>query len=98
MNNYIPHPVDTSDIVLDSRLNDLVEAMAENVHEIWARTRIEQGWKYGQVRNDDLKEHPCIVPYSELPESEKVYDRNSAVETLKLITKLGFVISKSEEK
>lgn len=98
MSNYIPHPVDTSDIVLDSRLNDLVEAMAENVHEIWARTRIEQGWKYGQVRNDDLKEHPCIVPYSELPESEKVYDRNSAVETLKLITKLGFVISKSEEK
>ena len=98
MSNYIPHPVDTSDIVLDSRLNDLVEAMAENVHEIWARTRIEQGWKYGQVRNDDLKEHPCIVPYSELSESEKVYDRNSAVETLKLITKLGFVISKSEEK
>ena len=94
MSNYIPHPVDTSDIVLDSRLNDLVEAMAENVHEIWARTRIEQGWKYGQVRNDDLKEHPCIVPYSELPESEKDFDRNTAMGTLKLIMALGYTIEK----
>ena len=48
-------------------------------------------------RDDVLKQHPCLVPYEELPEEEKVYDRNSSVETLKLIMKLGFKISKDEE-
>lgn len=61
------------------------------------KTRIEQGWTYGKKRDDVLKQHPCLVPYEELPEEEKVYDRNSSVETLKLIMKLGFKISKDEE-
>ena len=71
--------------------------MAKNVHEVWSKTRIEQGWTYGKKRDDVLKQHPCLVPYEELPEEEKVYDRNSSVETLKLIMKLGFKISKDEE-
>ena len=61
------------------------------------KTRIEQGWTYGEKRDDVLKQHPCLVPYEELPEEEKVYDRNSSVETLKLIMKLGFKISKDEK-
>ena len=92
--DYIPQPIDTSDIELSEELNPLLEAMAKNVHEVWAQTRIAQGWKYGPERNDGEKRHPMLIPYEELPEDEKVYDRNTSVETLKLILKLGFVIEK----
>jgi ryanodine receptor 2 len=89
---YTPQPVDTNDIKLSSELEPLVEQMAKNVHEVWAETRIQQGWKYGERRDDELKTHPCLVPYEELPEEEKTYDRNTAIGTLKLIMKLGFKI------
>ena len=96
-NVYIPHPVDTADIQLPEELEPLAEEMAKNVHEVWAETRIRQGWKYGRQRDDEKKTHPCLVPYSELPEEEKEYDRNTSVSTLKLITKLGFRIVKANE-
>lgn len=96
MKTYIPKPIDTGSIELGKELEVLVEAMAENVHEVWAQTRIEQGWSYGPERDDEKKHHPCLVPYEELPEAEKEYDRNSAVETLKLIKKIGFEIRKGE--
>lgn len=92
MKNYTPQPLDMSDIRLPNELEELVENMAKNVHEVWAQGRIEQGWTYGEERNDALKKHPCLVPYEDLPESEKEYDRNTAVSTLKLILKLGFTI------
>lgn len=91
---YIPHPIDTSDIQLPEELNPLLEEMAKNVHEIWAQERMNQGWIYGEKRDDALKHHPCLVTYEDLPEEEKVYDRNTSVETLKLILKLGFKIDK----
>ena len=97
MKKYIPNPVDTEQIQLPNELEYLVEEMAKNVHEVWSKTRIEQGWTYGEKRDDVLKQHPCLIPYEELPEEEKVYDRNSSVETLKLIMKLGFKISKDEK-
>ena len=90
--NYVPKPIDTSDVELPKELEMLVEQMSKNVHEVWAETRIKQGWTYGEQRNDDLKTHPCLVPYEELPECEKEYDRNTSIETLKLIMKLGFKI------
>lgn len=91
---YIPQPIDTKDILLPEELDLLVEQMAKNVHEVWALSRINQGWKYGNTRDDIKKEHPCLIPYEELPEEEKVYDRDTALSTLKLIKKLGFNISK----
>lgn len=91
---YIPKLAQTDDIVLSEELNSLVEAMAKNVHEVWAESRISQGWTYGPERNDALKHHPCLVPYEDLPEVEKAYDRDTAVGTLKLICKLGFKITK----
>lgn len=94
MKEYIPNPVDTKRIQLPKELNSLVEEMSKNVHEVWAQTRIAQGWTYGEVRNDAEKKHPCLVPYEELSEEEKTYDRNTSVETIKLILKLGFKISK----
>ena len=93
--NYVPQPMDTSDIQLPEELNVLIEQMAKNVHEVWAQSRIKQGWRYGNERSDALKQHPCLIPYEELPEVEKAYDRNTALETLKLISKLGFKISKA---
>lgn len=91
---YIPQPIDTGDVKLPVELEELVEEMSRNVHEVWAETRINQGWSYGEKRDDELKTHPCIVPYEQLPESEKDYDRNTSVGTLKLIMKLGFSITK----
>ena len=92
--NYIPKPENLDGIQLSDELNGLVEAMAKNVHDVWAQSRIEQGWTYGPERNDQLKHHPCLVPYEELPEVEKAYDRDTAVGTLKLIQKLRFTITK----
>ncbi|MDR2511290.1 MAG: Ryanodine receptor Ryr [Bacteroidales bacterium] len=93
---YTPHPVDTSDIALSPELLSLTEQIAANVHDVWAAARIADGWRYGSVRNDALKQHPCLVPYDKLPESEKEYDRNTAIETLKVIEKLGFKINKQK--
>ena len=92
--NYIPQPIDTTDVKLPEDLESLVEQMSKNVHEVWAETRISQGWTFGEKRNDDLKTHPCLIPYEELPEEEKAYDRNTSIGTLKLIMKLGFRICK----
>ncbi|MBE5827673.1 MAG: Ryanodine receptor Ryr [Butyrivibrio sp.] len=97
MNDYIPAPMDVSDIELPKELDGLVEKMAENVHEVWAKARIEEGWRYGEERNDALKTTPCLVPYDMLPETEKEYDRNTAIGTLKLITRMGYTISPSAE-
>jgi len=93
-NRYIPQPIDTSAINLPQDLMDLGEQIAKNVHDVWAAGRIKDGWTYGPVRDDASKQHPCLVPYEELPEGEKEYDRNTAQETLRLIMKLGFKISK----
>jgi ryanodine receptor 2 len=92
---YTPQPIDTTDVKLPEELGLLVEQMSKNVHEVWAETRIKQGWKYGEQRNDELKTHPCLVSYEELPEEEKEYDRNTSISTLKLIMKLGFKIRQS---
>ena len=94
--NYNPKPIDTSDIELPKEILNLCEKIAENTHDVWAKGRIEQGWTYGETRNDERKETPCLVPYGDLPESEKQYDRNTALETLKLIIKLGYEITRND--
>jgi ryanodine receptor 2 len=91
-NKYIPQPIDTTDVKLPEELEQLVEQMAKNVHEVWSEARISQGWTYGEQRDDKKKTHPCLVPYEELPEEEKEYDRNTSIGTLKLIIKMGFTI------
>lgn len=95
---YTPNPINTDDIELPAELNVLVEALAENVHEQWAQGRVKEGWQYGPERNDKEKLHPCLVPYNELPDSEKEYDRNTAIATLKLIKKVGFDIIYKEHR
>ena len=91
---YRPVPIDTSSVELPEDLIDLTEEIAKNVHDVWAQNRIKEGWTYGPERNDEQKQTPCLVPYENLPEEEKDYDRNTALSTLKLIYKLGFEIKK----
>ena len=94
MKNYVPNPLDTTGVQLPEDLEQLVEKMALNVHEVWAAGRIADGWTWGPVRDDAKKHHPCLVAYDDLPDSEKEYDRHTAVETLKLILSLGYRIEK----
>ena len=89
-NNYIPRPIDTKGVELPKELNALAEEIAKNVHEVWSEGRMKDGWTYGEERDDARKHHPCLVPYENLTETEKEYDRNTSQETLKLIMELGF--------
>ena len=95
MSNYNPTPTETADIILSSEIVNLTEKLAENAHDVWALSRIKEGWTYGEKRDDAAKTHPCLVPYNDLPESEKDYDRNTAMQTIKLIIKLGYNITAS---
>ena len=89
---YTPKPIDTDSITLNDDMLALCEQLAENVHDVWAIGRMKEGWTYGEQRNDVLKQSPCLVPYSDLPESEKEYDRNTALSTIKAIIALGYQI------
>lgn len=89
---YNPKPINTSNVELPAELLELTEKIAENVHENWSEGRISEGWIYGEKRDDEKKTTPCLVPYSELSDSEKEYDRNTAIQTLKLIVALGYKI------
>ena len=91
---YVPKPIDTSDVVLPAELLELTELLAANVHDTWAKGRIEEGWTYGLAKNPALKTTPLLVEYEKLPESEKAYDRNTALETIKVLFKLGRLILK----
>ena len=92
---YKPNPIDTSKIELPRELLELTEKIAENVHENWSSGRIAEGWTYGPTRDDTLKTTPCLVPYAQLTEAEKEYDRVTALQTLKLIVALGYRIEKA---
>lgn len=89
---YEPKPIDTSDVILPEELLALTEKIAENVHDVWAVGRISEGWVYGTEKNAEKKITPLLVSYGDLPESEKEYDRNTAIETIKMIVKMGYKI------
>lgn len=91
---YKPEPRDTKRIEIPEDLKPLIELIAKNVHEVWAKSRIEEGWTYGEVKDSIKKTTPCLVPYEELSEQEKDYDRNTALETIKVVLKHGYKISK----
>ena len=91
---YQPTPIDTSKAELSPELLQLTEMLAKNTHDIWARQRMKDGWRFGPVRDDAKKEHPCLIAYEELPESEREYDRQTAIETLRLIVALGYRIAR----
>jgi len=87
---YRPRPIDTSGVVVPDHLRELSEILAMNAHDVWAAQRMSDGWRYGPSRDDAAKQHPSLIPYDRLPESEKVYDRCMVDQTLRCILKLGF--------
>ena len=94
---YQPKPLDARHVVLPAELASLTESLAENAHDLWAVQRIKDGWTLGAQRDDQAKKHPCLVPYADLPDSEKEYDRQAAMGTLKAILALGYRIEKGVE-
>lgn len=92
---YQPQPIDTSPITLPQEIEPLFEKLAAHNHDVWASQRIADGWTYGPQRNDQRREHPCLVPYDQLPDSEKEYDRQTAREVLKAVLALGYRIEKA---
>lgn len=95
--NYIPQPIDTSHVRLNEEIVKLTERLACHIHDVWAKGRMAEGWHYGPKRNDAEKQHPDLVPYTDLPESEKEYDRSTAMQTLKAILALDYQIVKVGE-
>jgi RyR domain len=95
---YEPSPIDTSAVNLSDGLTQLLELLARNNHDLWARRRMQEGWRYGTQRDDLKKETPLLVPYEDLPENEREYDRDNARETLKVILALGGRIEPSAAK
>jgi len=91
---YIPQPADLTEVTLPQSLIELREQIARNAHEVWAQGRLSDGWTYGPVRNDALKQHPDLIPYEDLPDSEREYDRATAMNSIKLLIKLGYKITK----
>lgn len=92
--DYTPQPIQDSHIQIPTDLECLLEELSKNVHEVWAKGRIEAGWKFGPIRDDINKEHPCLVPYEELTEEEKDFDRATALSTIKFILSKGYRLSK----
>jgi hypothetical protein len=93
MARYEPNPIDTSGVKLPDDLVALTERLAENAHDLWAEQRLRDGWSHGPQRDDGRKEHPGLVAYAELAQSEREYDRRNAMETLKAIVALGYRIA-----
>ena len=93
---YTPKPVDTEGVRLSEEIEELCEALAKNTHEVWAAARIADGWTFGPRRDDALRQHPCLVPYEELSEEERAYDRATSQETLRFILKMGYRITKED--
>jgi len=96
ISTYTPKPIDTSQVKVPTHLKDLTEVLASSIHDSWARQRISQGWTYGPKRDDDKMTHPDLVPYADLTESEKEYDRNSAMDTLKIILSMSYSITPAQ--
>jgi len=97
MENYTPKPIDTSSVALPPEIDELTEKLAENAHDHWAQNRYNDGWASGEQRDDVKKLHPCLIAYADLPENEKKYDRDTAMETLKAIYALGYRIVKDSQ-
>jgi hypothetical protein len=95
--DYVPQPLDTSAVVIPAAILDLCETLARNTHEVWSQRRLADGWRFGPERSDALKTHPCLVPYEALPEADKEYDRQTALETIRLILKIGYQIKQADE-
>ena len=90
--NYDPRPINPETVYLADDLAALTEKIAGSIHDVWARKRLDEGWTWGMERSDAKKTNPCLVPYENLPEQEKAYDRDIVTATIKLLLAMGYRI------
>lgn len=95
VNDYNPEPIPTGHISLSDEILNLVEVLAENAHDIWALKRLKDKWTLGPERDDEKRQHPCLVPYQQLPPEEQDYDREMVMESIRAMHALGFTISRA---
>lgn len=95
---YRPNPLDTSDVCLPPEMLELAELLAKNTHDVWAKARMEEGWIFGSTRNDAEKTNPCLVPYDDLPEKEKEYDRRINQQLLAALYAMGYRVIKKGDR
>lgn len=93
--DFKPAAIDTSGVDLSEDLLELAELLAKNSHRHWSKRRLSEGWRFGPAPDYAKKQHPDLVPYEDLPDSEKAYDRSAAIETLRAIIALGYRIEKT---
>ena len=97
MEKYVPHPIDTSKVIVPEEIKALAEILAKNTHEVWSKGKMEEGWIYGETVDNHLKTHPDLIPYEQLSEAKKDYDRRTSMEALKVILSKGYKIVNMEE-
>ncbi|KAG1972845.1 ryanodine receptor [Pimephales promelas] len=96
-NGYKPAPVDQSCVVLTASQEELVEKLAENEHNIWARDRIRQGWSFGPQQDFKCKRSTQLVPFSLLDEKYKQAGRDATRDTLGTLLGFGYTVEPLEQ-
>ncbi|KAH0998941.1 hypothetical protein HUJ05_009475, partial [Dendroctonus ponderosae] len=91
-NGYKPAPLDLSAITLTAKLEELVDQLAENTHNLWAKERIQQAWTYGLNEDPDMLRSPHLVPYNKVDDAIKKANRDTASETVRTLLVYGYVI------
>lgn len=91
-NGYKPAPLDLSAITLNAKMEELVDQLAENTHNLWSKERIQQGWTYGLNEDPDLKRSPHLVPYGKVDEAIKKANRDTASETVRTLLVYGYML------
>lgn len=94
--NYVPNPINVDEVVLPEKIAELTEYISENTHEEWAKQRLKEGWTFAPKTNKKLKQSFDLVPYCELIDSEKEYDRKMAMNTLRVLYKIGYRLEKDD--
>jgi len=94
---WVPPADESAAVHLPEFLNPLVERLAEHVHDRWAEGRLREGWRFGPERNDQLKTMSTLVPYADLPEQEKEFDRVTALATLRFLHREGYRLVAAHE-
>lgn len=89
-NGYKPAPLDLSAVTLNPKMEELVDQLAENTHNLWAKERIQQGWTYGLEEDSENLRSPHLVPYSKVDEAIKKANRDTASETVRTLLVYGY--------
>ena len=94
---YHPKPFNTMGETVSKDISELAETLAEHAHDSWARSRLDQGYRYGPSRSDDAASpeglrHPLLIPYAMLPDRSKVSNRSTTIEIVKTLQLIGYSV------